>query len=250
MKITRQEYIEYSNGTLSEARQEAIEQYLEQHPLEKRALEGFMSSHNSKKESLDSLLNKIDQKIDARTQATAAPVQQNKSRVLPIKLLMSAASIAAIGLLLFFMLPSTSNDGYQLQDYFDTYPDVLSNQVRGVATESNIVNIRDGMFAYTIHDFSKASTLLSSIAKDQEGYEAAKFYSAIAYLGKGDAKTCSEILERMSAKEYPFTDGIQWYLALSYVELGEKEKAKSFLQAIVNTEHYKQEEATKLLASL
>ncbi len=252
MVITRQDYIDFSTGSMNEERRLLIEQYLSDNPLEKKALEAVVAHKDSG--NVDAILqridDKIDQKIDSRTRVIEAPKQMDKGRIIPIKLLMTAASIAAIGVLLFFMFPSTSQSSYSFDAYFDRYPDVLTNNVRGATSGINVVNIHKGMEAYNNGDFSTASTLLSSVKEGKESHDLTQFYSAIAYLGSGDPTSCKEILRQMSTKTFPYSDGIQWYLAISYIELGEIDEAKVLLEGIIHSDHYKKQQAHELLAVL
>jgi len=246
MEITREDYKTYCNGSLSESRSAEIEQYLQANPMEKRALDGAIAF--GEKSNFEETLTNIDRKIDSQIGESNLK-KPSKGRVISIGALSSLAAIAAIGLLLLFVLPTKTNT-YSLDQYFNLYPDVLTNIVRGNSETSNNQAIRDGMFAYSEEDYKTASTLLGSIQKDQQQYETAKFYEAIALLGNREASKSLEIFEQLATvKAFPYEDGVQWYSALCYLELGNREKANKLLTLISELDHYKKEEAKQLLLS-
>ena len=75
-------------------------------------------------------------------------------------------------ILIFFLLPTNSNEQYNLEQYFDKYPDVLTNVIRGNATQQIDQSIKSGMTAYTNDNFEKAIQNLEAIPKHSQDHEA------------------------------------------------------------------------------
>ena len=246
MNVSRQDYIDYCKGSLSQERSIAIKEYLKENPLEKKALDGAFEYSKSK--DFESLLAKIDTNIDQTEQIKTTEQKSTKARILPLRTILSLTSVAAIGLILFFLLPANSIESYTLDQYFDKYPDVLTDVVRGNTISQSNTSVQKGMTAYNTDNFNSAIIYLEAVPENLKEYETAKFYEAISHLANHSPEKSLHILNKLSQTDaFPYADGVQWYMALSYLELDQTEKANPLLKQISESNHYKSDQAKKLL---
>ncbi len=246
MNVSRQDYIDYCNGAISKKRSDAIQQFLKDNPLEKKALEGAVEF--SKTGNIESLLSKIDSKLDHFEEDTTTKPKSTKARILPIRTMISLASVAAVGLIFFLFLPRNTTAPYSIDQYFDKYPDVLTDVVRGTATDELDQSIQTGMAAYNTDNFEKAIQHLEAIPENTQDYQTTRFYTAISHLANQSPEKSFQILNQLSqSNSFIYADGVQWYLALSYLELNQKEKAIPILNQISESDHYKSAQAKQII---
>ena len=118
---------------------------------------------------------------------------------------------------------------------------------------------RAGESAYMEGDYQKAIPLFNEALKktDQEldsiGFskDMLNVYMGNAYMNTGDYQNAVDVFEKvLKNNESSFKQDASWYLALSYLKLGEKVKAKALLQQISNTKSIYTKDAQKLVEAL
>lgn len=259
MNITKSEYAAYLNNQLSEDQRKEMEVFLVDHPLERRALEGAMAFN--KTDSFEELLAEVDEEVQSSNAKESQikeikldnPAARSKSEdTTKIRMLMRYAIAAAAAVLMLFMLRtefggSSSSD---LNQYIDTYPDVITNVVRGNDQEVQQSNLVEAMTAYNSGDMLKANELLVIEHKNQRDNKNIKLYLAITDLHLGNYEKSISQLEELSDVNFAYEDGALWYRAICLLQLERKEEAKELLSIIANQRHYKSAEARKLLDDL
>ena len=116
------------------------------------------------------------------------------------------------------------------KDYFEAYPAL------GISRGNDDGDIADdALRTYAVNDFQKAIPLL------QKSFQFKKdsiylLYMGVSYLGMGKASEAEKILSTLQSSEKMPIESIMWYLALAYIELGQKEKAMILLRKTANTE--------------
>jgi|GEM_PF-5229374 len=254
MNISKEEFRSYVNGSLAEARRSEVETYLSDHPLEQKALKGALEYQET--DSFEALLNEVDESLGrAISQSEATATSENSSqtdgriiRLLPRWIL----SAAAVVVLIFAVRTQMTTVEPQIEDYFDTYPDVITNIVRGQNTIDDNQKLIKAMEYYNSGDLTKAGALLAPIHAADEKEAKVKFYLAITEMARG---AYEESLKKFQSLTEPgagfqYDDGARWYQALCLVHLKRLEEATPILQEISQSSHYKKEAALSLLEEL
>lgn len=158
-----------------------------------------------------------------------------------------AASIAVVlGAGYWFM--NQSHDTTELYDeYYQSYPNVVAPTVRG----ENKTDLKSQAFyEYDSGNYQKAYELFSQLyATDKDDY--ALFYSSLSLIELNKPQEAITLMNQFDlSKDNGFTPYFKWYKALSYLKLGEKEKATELLQSLAENQNPQQEQAQKLLKEL
>jgi len=133
------------------------------------------------------------------------------------------------------------------QEYYQSYPNVVAPTVRG----DNDRNIKsDAFYEYDSGNYQKALELFSKIYTD-ETLDYALFYQAMTLM---ELKRYDEAIAAFdqfkTSDDNAFSPFVNWYKALSYLKLNEKEKAIQLLKELSEKENPQQQMAKKLLAEL
>lgn len=99
-------------------------------------------------------------------------------------------------------------------------------------------SIQEGIIAFYKKEYDKTITLLNS---DLKNIEIALFYRSLAYFNKKEYIVAIENLEALDRKIENNDDLMfetRWYLALSYIQNNEIQKAEKMLKLLVNSEKY------------
>jgi tetratricopeptide (TPR) repeat protein len=139
-----------------------------------------------------------------------------------------AAGIAALLFVGYWILDKPKTLSPLVAAYFQPYPALgitRGDETQDIATEA--------LRTYAVNDYKNAIPLLGQsfqLKKDS----LLLFYKSIAYLGIGQAAQAQPILTALQGSESVPTESVEWYLALVYIELGDKEKAIPLLQKLSN----------------
>lgn len=158
-----------------------------------------------------------------------------------------AASIAVVlGAGYWFM--NQSPDTVELYDqYYQSYPNVVAPTVRG---ESTTDLKSQAFYEYDSGNYPKSYELFSQLyATDKDDY--ALFYSSLSLIEMDKPQEAIALMNQFDLnKNNGFTPYFKWYKALSYLKIGEKEKATELLQSLSENQNPQQEQARKLLKEL
>lgn len=235
--------------------------YLAEHPLERRALEGALEFGEI--DSFEELLAEIDDEIQSRVLPAGDKIdtilEPNKAQE-PIKnndkpkflaLIKYAITVAAAVLMIVILRSEFGGRSTtDFSQYIDTYPDVITNVVRGNEQEVEQSNLVEAMTAYNSGDMLKANELLEIERQNQMENNNVKLYLAISDLHLGNFEKSLLQLEELSYSGFAYEDGAIWYRAICLLQLKRQEDAKELLSTIANQRHYKSEEAQKILHAL
>jgi tetratricopeptide (TPR) repeat protein len=126
-------------------------------------------------------------------------------------------------------------------EYFEPYPALgitRGDDAKDVSTEA--------LRTYAVNDFKQAIPLLEKsfqLNKDSIFL----FYKSIAYLGNGQAAEAALILNSLQTSDKVPIESVEWYLALAYIDLKQRENALILLKKAANTEGGYQSKAKELL---
>ena len=158
-----------------------------------------------------------------------------------------AASLAAILVCGYFVFQFLQPSSKQLANkYFETYPNVSYNITRGDMNESVL---RDAFVAYEEEDFETAATEFGQLIQTEDfvaEHPEIPFYLGNSYF---NTKKINKAIKKfnISLASNEFVVESHWYLALCYMQLGEKEEAVQHLREVEQAQGFKQKEASQLL---
>jgi len=155
-----------------------------------------------------------------------------------------AASIALLFGLTYFLNTSQKISTDQLfAQNFEPYRNVVAPIVRSDNQQDDKTR---AFMAYEKGEYEIAISLFTKLySETKEPYYL--FYKANALLKLERAKEAIPLLlEHLKTKD-TLTKKTNWYLALAYIKLKEKKKAKELLKKVVDDKSYKSKEAKKLI---
>jgi tetratricopeptide (TPR) repeat protein len=180
-------------------------------------------------------------------QAKVIPIDKNKPKTFSIlRGSLAAASIAALLIVgyWFFTKDSVKPLSPLVAANFEPYPAL------GIQRGENDNNVKsEALRTYAVNDFKHAIPLLQK-AFDVERDTMLLFYKGIAALGVNDPNNAVAIFISLQNQQTIPSEMIEWYLALAYIELGQKENALPLLQKVGDTEGENREKAVALLGKL
>lgn len=159
---------------------------------------------------------------------------------------LAAASIAALLIVgyWFFTKDRVKPLSPLVAAVFEPYPAL------GITRGANDNDVKsEALRTYAVNDFKLAIPLLQK-AFDIERDTMLLFYKGIASLGANEPNNAVAIFTGLQNQQTIPSEMIEWYLALAYIELGQKEKALPLLQKVENTEGVNREKAVALSGKL
>ena len=187
--------------------------------------------------------------------ASEGSVAQPASRRLPLR--WPALGIAAVVILLvlplaWWLWPSATpaTPASLFAAYYHPYP-------AGVLTRTEASNPQEdpatlAYQAYARSDWTTASEQFRQLSRQQPDHEAYRFFLAQCLLtqDEGAQAEARAIWTALIASEGPFAALSRWYLSLAWLKAGQPDQAKLYLEPLAQSDHPKQEEASKLLQAL
>jgi len=251
MNISKQDFIAYTEGTLSVEQKQSIDSYLKDNPAEYKALQGAVEYQEE--DDFAILMDALDQKLspyvgDEIQSQTAKPTKSGRIIQMRKSLVPLIAAAAVIVLLIFTVIGSKNS----YKSYLDTYPDVVTAVVRGDLPADELSTLEKGMMAYNSNDMQSAHDYYETHLLENPTDTKARFYRAITelYLEKPEASLRELEIISKSGNIMQFEDGVRWYKALSLVALERYEEAKPLLNTISESRHYKRNEASAILRKI
>jgi len=235
--------------------EELIEKYIQNNlsPIEVKEVKELLKNDNSFKEALSlhtDLKKVVVDDDDANFRNLITNLEQDAKHINPkrsfTKWLVAASIALLFGLSYFFLLnQKTASTNALFASYFVPYKNVVAPMVRG-----NTSNQQDektqAFLAYEKGEYNKAITLFTKLYENtKEPYYL--FYKANALLKLERAQEAVPLLiEHLKTKD-TLTEKTNWYLALAYLKIQDKQKAKELLKKVIANKSYKNKEAQKLM---
>ncbi len=159
----------------------------------------------------------------------------------------AAASIVVLFGLSYLLIPKQNVSTNALfASYFEPYRNVIAPIVRG---ENQQDDKTLAFIAYEKGEYQTAIVLFSKLyASTKEPYYL--FYKANALLKLERAKEAIPLLLHHLKTKDTLTEKTNWYLALAYLKIKEKKKAKDLLKRVITTNSYHNKEAKELLKKM
>ena len=231
--------IGYFNRTLSDEDNQAFEQRIASDAAFRQAVYEYQATAAV----LNTVRERKQKAFLKNIEATMPPVG------IPIRRLdFRWWAVAAVGLVLvtvgIWQFGGGDTEGVKLKsiaaNYFEPYPAL------GITKGENDATIKtNALRAYAVNDFKKAIPLLEN-AFDVEKDSMMLFYQSISYIGNGQSKEAIPILNHLKSSTFLSIESVEWYLALAYIEINQKEKALPLLRKVGETEGGHKREAKEL----
>lgn len=229
----------YLNNGLSSDEQAAFERNINADPDLKREV----ALHRS----LLSELNDTDSiEFRQRIVEIARNLKEKKKRKkksLFWKITAAAAAAIIVGVSMFIWQQNSDYKNHLFEDFYEVYP--VEDMVRG-----NVKNNLDSTLdKYENGNFMEAIPELSEFVKQNPKDASLKLYLGNCLLQTSQEKKAIDVFKDIPFQSSNYEDA-QWYLALSYIKIGDKQKAESVLKGLVEFDGVHRKNAQSLINEL
>lgn len=140
----------------------------------------------------------------------------------------------------------TATEQEMFASYYEPYPDIITNRGSG----QQLLN--KGLYEYESGNYEEAIAAIRAYLSDHREQNEVRFYLAQAYLANNETGKALDIFNILQEEEnFKLKEANEWYTALTYLKLENKNTAKELLQQIQrNTNHAYRERSEKLLKVL
>lgn len=172
--------------------------------------------------------------------------QEGGVRMFSVLWKVAAVLVVGLGLLWFFNKPADWGELYA--NNFEPYPNIVAPVVRDVQATGS--DIEQAFRHYDSRAYADAAAAFDVLrATDTVGF--ADFYYAISLMAQGQTATAVQVLENPDW-ETPenYQSQTDWYLALGYLKLQNREKAVEYLDKTIANNGAKASQARKILSEI
>lgn len=210
----------YHKGKLNGVALRRVEQHLIDCPLCDGALEGINSS--------------VDPVQDRIQLSKLGKATRTSNRRLPVFFNKAVAALLIFIIATAFLTYWQQTRGERIFAEFYTTPIYEGSQQRGSAAEatSNAPIKQKAIIAFGQKDYAQATDLLEAHISDQTNDFEAIFYAGISQLEERNIEKAIEYLQKTRLNDDEQYEGATWYLALAYVRQKEYEKASLLAEEI------------------
>lgn len=232
-----------------ESRLKNNDQLKEDFHLHRDAIKTIKSEKNKE---LKSFFQNIDNENKDRLVAerpTLPPEDKiPKAKVFNLTKLLSSIAAALIVLVAATFLFRSANSTNYSDQYFSPYPNTIVKLER---SSDESTELQDIMRMYQQKNYEAAIPKFKEFLQANPNDDVT-LYLAIAQLANGDHEASINNLKRLTnIAQYEYKDAAYWYLALSYLEDGQKENAKNILSEIISRkQEFKKKETEEILKSI
>lgn len=157
-----------------------------------------------------------------------------------------AAGISLLALCVYLLWPRTQEPAQLFAEYFEPYPNIIMPTVRGVVENDSTVKAQ-AYRAYDQQNYAEAIRLFEAVQQKDEGV---LLYLGNSYLANGQPEKALPLFEKVLNNYDVFDEQAEWYVAVSYLKLEEREKAREALQKVVARESSYKSKAQLILEKL
>ncbi len=196
------------------------------------------------------IMNKADNEMDP-------PVIRWFSRYMYYSYAAVVLAFIALGIYLLFFFQPQSKELFT--EYFVPYDNDFIAMARGQEIPEALAHFNDeeygqiltAMNFYDKEEYSKTIKILENISLDNNKDPELIFYLAISQLENGQTSEAIENLKLLSgSSDHPYQDEATWYLALAYLNAGDKQRSKQLLNKISRSNTPFAQQAKELLREL
>lgn len=157
-----------------------------------------------------------------------------------------AAGISLLAVCAYLLWPRPQEPTQLFAEYFEPYPNIIMPTVRGVVENDSTVKAQ-AFRAYDQNDYELAIQLFEKLSTQDE---AVLLYLGNSYLASGQPEKALLLFEKVLNNYDVFDEQAEWYVAVSYLKLEEREKARAALQKVVARESSYKSKAQLILDKL
>ncbi len=242
----------YLDKKMTEEERNEFEQQLENDAVLKEELELHQQMTETLKgekvHQLRAILKKTDSNWESNEAAPKGKIQPfNFRRVIAIA---ATVLLVVFAYQFFFSGDETISNEQLFADNFQPYQ-MLLNQ-RDISTEEKNVLLENAISAYTKGDFQTASTAFRQLAQNDPANISYEFYHAVAELGAENSDSAIGLFRKLliaGLRIIHLWNKVRWYLALAYLQKGDKKNAVNLLKEIQSGQ-FKHAEAQQILKAL
>lgn len=172
--------------------------------------------------------------------------EEKNTRFFPIIWKVAAMFVVGVSLLWFFNTSPNYEKIYAAN--FEPYPNIVAPTVRDVNTSMS--DIEKAFKHYDNRKYTKAAAAFKKLyAEDRTSY--ANFYYAISLMADQQIEKAIEALENPAWKiPKKYQNQTDWYLALGYLKVGDKEKARTYLEKVIKADGAMAKQARKIVKEI
>ncbi|MBL4708875.1 MAG: hypothetical protein JKY48_10605 [Flavobacteriales bacterium] len=234
----------YIEGVLSFDEREKLENRFKDEPeldlFYQEQLALIQGIQRAGKNEMSQLLKKVESELPPIYVADKGRVITLEEEKKPKQWIYIAGSIAAVFILVLFVLfssPSSTKELYAV--YFEPYPNIVSSEQRGSKEM-----VKDAMHFYDLGDYATAIDLFE---KEEALSQLERFYLANTYLANNQTEDGINTLKRLKGELPVIENQISWYLALAYIKMDLIPEAEKELKMIIESDNSYQKKANKIL---
>jgi tetratricopeptide (TPR) repeat protein len=236
--VSMEQILAYKNGTLEAGEKARLEQQARHDPFLADALDGLATIPDA--ESFSRNIDALNARVLQQVQA------EKKSSNITYKVAALAAAVLAFVIVfqITFNNPPTNAEVYA--EYFKPYPNVVPL----VRDSQSLSPLQEAMYAYESGDLSTAGIKLKKLAEQAPASNLTRFYMGIIDLQQGNTAAAESTFRTIVATaDAQFSEPAQWYLALSYLQSGQKDKAENLFNEIARAAGSYRQPASDILRS-
>ncbi len=158
-----------------------------------------------------------------------------------------AASLAAVLLLGYLLLPNQPGHQTLVASYYQPYPNILSPADRSPLEAED--SLKQALYAYESGNYRQAIALFEQ--NEGQWHEGHRFYLALSYYEAGQPARTVDLLHKViKKKESLFYEPALWYQALAYIRIARVQPARENLKTLAKDNNSYRQKATDLLESI
>ncbi len=236
---------DYIDDRLDKAKRFEVENHLLDCELCTAAIEGFSESYDFK---VDQELEQLENLFDPAQKAKEAQLKPLRNNYSFINRIAAAAAIILLPLAAWFYWSAQSNDRLFSQ-YFESYEsDYLA--MRSAEETANPL-LTKAMEVYREKEFLSSIPLFESYLEQVPENTIAAFHTGLACLEAGQNSKAIQYLQTVRLNDEEYYEDASWYLALAYLEMDRKEEALAVLKDLTKISNgYYQKEVGQLIEQL
>ncbi|NBP69962.1 MAG: hypothetical protein EBR30_19370 [Cytophagia bacterium] len=181
-----------------------------------------------------------------KTLESTLPPVEKKGLTLWANIWLQAAAVLVIGLITYALWPTSVDEKEFLSTDFEVYPNVIMPTVRGeIPNDSTLKAL--AFRAYDQKQFEEAEQLFNRIDNKDVNI---LFYLGNCYIATKQPDKALPLFKNVLNDYNVFDEQAEWYIAVSYLKLEDREKAKETLNKIAASESSYKAKALLILEKL
>ena len=188
-------------------------------------------------------------KFDSHNEQSLASIPANHRRKRIRNMALATAIVASVILIISVVVIPGSNDQDRLFDRYYEPIEASDYRQRGQLNEI-YDDVAEGINHYMEGNFNQSIRLFNELISDPTIRPEVEFFTGLSYLGLGQFQRAKNILEIIIDGNSRYLPEAMWYLCLCYLKTGEVEKSVALLGQLKSYDGMYKEDAQSLLKKL